>query len=55
MACISATELVLRDPWTVLQALHGGRFETYYYRDRVTHIICKNLPDTKLKQLAHAR
>jgi hypothetical protein len=38
-----------------LMALHGGRFETYYYRDRVTHIVCSNLPDTKLKQLAHAR
>jgi DNA repair protein REV1 len=38
-----------------LMALHGGRFETYYYPDRVTHIVCANLPDTKLKQLAHAR
>uniref|UniRef100_A0A383W0I0 DNA polymerase kappa n=1 Tax=Tetradesmus obliquus TaxID=3088 RepID=A0A383W0I0_TETOB len=38
-----------------IMALHGGRFETYYYRNRVTHIICNNLPDTKLKQLAHAR
>lgn len=38
-----------------LMALHGGRFETYYHRSRVTHIVCSNLPDTKLKQLAHAR
>jgi len=38
-----------------LMALHGGRFETYYHRGRVTHIVCSNLPDTKLKQLAHAR
>jgi len=38
-----------------IMALHGGRFETYYHRSRVTHIICSNLPDTKLKQLAHAR
>lgn len=38
-----------------IMALHGGRFETYYHRSRVTHIICNNLPDTKLKQLAHAR
>jgi hypothetical protein len=38
-----------------LMALHGGRFETYYHRNRVTHIVCSNLPDTKLKQLAHAR
>jgi hypothetical protein len=39
----------------VLMARHGGRFETYYSRDRVTHIVCAHLPDTKLKQLAHAR
>ncbi|KAF8057676.1 REV1 [Scenedesmus sp. PABB004] len=38
-----------------IMALHGGRFETYYHRGRVTHIVCANLPDTKLKQLAHAR
>ena len=33
-------------------ALHGGCFETYFSRDRVTHLVCSNLPDTKLKQLA---
>ena len=38
-----------------LMALHGGRFENYYYRDAVTHFICSNLPDTKLKQLAKER
>ncbi|KXZ53208.1 hypothetical protein GPECTOR_7g1101 [Gonium pectorale] len=38
-----------------LMALHGGRFENYLYRDSVTHIICSNLPDTKIKQLAHER
>lgn len=36
-------------------ALHGGRFENYLYRDAVTHIICSNLPDTKIKQLATER
>lgn len=36
-------------------ALHGGRFETYFHRDRVTHIVCAHLPDTKLKHLAHER
>ncbi|EFJ42568.1 hypothetical protein VOLCADRAFT_97374 [Volvox carteri f. nagariensis] len=38
-----------------LMALHGGRFENYLNRDSVTHIICSNLPDTKIKQLAHER
>ena len=38
-----------------LMARHGGRFENYLYRDTVTHIICSNLPDTKVKQLAHER
>jgi DNA repair protein REV1 len=36
-------------------ALHGGQFETYYSRARVTHIVCTHLPDTKLKQLVHER
>jgi hypothetical protein len=49
------SDLPLTTPHVIPQALHGGRFETYYYRSRVTHIICNNLPDTKLKQLAHAR
>lgn len=35
-----------------IMALHGGTFETYFSRDRVTHVICANLPDTKLKQLS---
>ncbi|KAG7977082.1 hypothetical protein I3843_05G013000 [Carya illinoinensis] len=30
---------------------HGGRFENYFSRRRVTHIICSNLPDSKLKNL----
>ena len=25
------------------------------YREHVTHIICSNLPDTKIKQMAHER
>lgn len=36
-------------------SLHGGRFENYLYRETVTHIVCSNLPDTKVKQLAHER
>lgn len=30
-------------------ALHGGRFVNYYTRDTVTHIICSNLTDAKVK------
>lgn len=30
---------------------YGGRFENYFSRHRVTHIICTNLPHTKLKNL----
>ncbi|GAB2291715.1 hypothetical protein Dimus_025966 [Dionaea muscipula] len=30
---------------------HGGRFENYFSRRRVTHIICSNLPDGKIKNL----
>ncbi|KAL3350496.1 hypothetical protein AABB24_023113, partial [Solanum stoloniferum] len=30
---------------------HGGRFENYFSRRRVTHIICSNLPDSKVKNL----
>ncbi|ONK59290.1 uncharacterized protein A4U43_C08F4930 [Asparagus officinalis] len=28
---------------------HGGQFENYFSRHRVTHIICSNLPDRKIK------
>ncbi|XP_071726230.1 DNA repair protein REV1-like isoform X2 [Rutidosis leptorrhynchoides] len=28
---------------------HGGRFENYFSRQLVTHIICSNLPSSKLK------
>ncbi|KAL6765308.1 hypothetical protein V8C86DRAFT_2430773 [Haematococcus lacustris] len=38
-----------------IMLLHGGRYEHYLYREHVTHLICNNLPDTKLKQLAHAK
>jgi DNA repair protein REV1 len=30
---------------------HGGRFENYFSRRHVTHIICSNLPDSKVKNL----
>ncbi|KAF7144242.1 hypothetical protein RHSIM_Rhsim05G0088900 [Rhododendron simsii] len=30
---------------------HGGRYENYFSRHRVTHIICSNLPDSKIKNL----
>lgn len=32
-----------------IMALHGGRFVNYYSRDTVTHIICSNLTDAKVK------
>ncbi|CAL1379581.1 unnamed protein product [Linum trigynum] len=31
--------------------MYGGRFENYFSRSRVTHIICSNLPDSKRKNL----
>ncbi|XP_042508382.1 DNA repair protein REV1 isoform X3 [Macadamia integrifolia] len=30
---------------------YGGHFENYFSRHRVTHIICSNLPDSKIKNL----
>ncbi|XP_072971771.1 DNA repair protein REV1 isoform X2 [Typha angustifolia] len=30
---------------------HGGRFVNYFSRHTVTHIICNNLPDSKMKNL----
>lgn len=30
---------------------YGGRYENYFSRRRVTHIICSNLPDSKIKNL----
>ncbi|XP_043710957.1 DNA repair protein REV1 isoform X4 [Telopea speciosissima] len=30
---------------------YGGRFENYFSRHRVTHIVCSNLPDSKIKNL----
>ncbi|XP_046370490.2 DNA repair protein REV1-like [Haliotis rufescens] len=30
---------------------HGGTFEQYLYRTRVTHIVATNLPDSKVKEL----
>ena len=35
-------------------AENGGRFENYYSR-AVTHIVCTNLPDSKVKHFAHER
>lgn len=35
-------------------AENGGRFENYYSRE-VTHIVCCNLPDSKVKHFAHER
>lgn len=32
-----------------IMAQHGGMFINYYSRDRVSHIICSNLPDAKVK------
>lgn len=32
---------------------HGGRFENYFSRHRITHIICSNLPDCKIKNLRY--
>ncbi len=36
-------------------ATHGGNFEVYYSRQRVTHIICSNLPNAKIKALQKER
>ena len=33
----------------MLMAQHGGVFENYYHRGTVTHIICSNLTDQKVK------
>ena len=32
-----------------LMYMHGGKFQNYYHRSAVTHIICSNLPDAKVK------
>lgn len=33
-----------------MMAQYGGSFQNYYSRSTVTHIICSNLPDAKVKQ-----
>ena len=38
-----------------LMAVYGGTFDTYYSRQRVTHIICSHLTDAKVKLFAKAR
>lgn len=39
----------------ILMAQHGGVFENYYHRSTVTHIICSNLTDQKVKLFAKER
>ena len=34
---------------------NGGTFEVYYFKHRVTHIICSNLPNAKIKALEKER
>jgi DNA repair protein REV1 len=38
-----------------IMAQHGGGFENYFSNSRVTHIICSNLTDAKLKQYGKER
>jgi hypothetical protein len=37
-----------------LMASHGGIFRNYIQKD-VTHIICSNLPDSKVKHLENVK
>lgn len=34
-----------------LMMLHGGNYEHYLYRTKVTHVIATNLPDSKVREL----
>ncbi|GAB4820844.1 hypothetical protein N2152v2_007890 [Parachlorella kessleri] len=38
-----------------LMALHGGGFQIYPTRSNITHIICSNLPDAKVKHYERER
>ena len=38
-----------------LMYMHGGSFQNYYHRSSVTHIICSNLPDAKVKAFEKER
>jgi len=38
-----------------IMAKHGGRFENYYSRERVTHIVCTHLPESKIIQILNER
>lgn len=38
-----------------MMAQYGGSFQNYYSRSTVTHIICSNLPDAKVKQFEKER
>lgn len=39
----------------VIMAKYGGMFHNYYSRRAVTHIVCSNLPDAKIKQFEQER
>ena len=38
-----------------MMAQYGGEFHNYYSRSSVTHIVCSNLPDAKVKQFEKER
>jgi len=38
-----------------MMAQYGGSFQNYYSRSTVTHIVCSNLPDAKVKQFEKER
>lgn len=38
-----------------LMRIYGGTFQNYYSRSSVTHIVCSNLPDAKVKQFEKER
>lgn len=38
-----------------IMAVQGGRFENYYSRERVTHIVCTHLPESKIIQILNER
>lgn len=38
-----------------IMSIHGGKFTNYYSRSTVTHIICANLPDAKVRQYERER
>ena len=38
-----------------IMSMYGGSFQNYYSRSSVSHIICSNLPDAKVKQFEKER